>query len=133
MLRLFHYLLNRSGDVCKLILEYVKDKNPENSYGETPIFTAAYYGNVDAFKLFLELSDEKVPVKRIGMPWTPFHFAFRNSHLEICNIIVKILSEDVSKKKLLKMLLQVPKDLGRGESPKEAIAWLNGLELGLSL
>ena len=110
-----------------------KTKIPQSKYGETPIFTAARYGNVDAFKLFLELSDEKNPVKKIGMPWTPFHFAFRSNHLEICNIIVKVLSEEVSKKKLLKMLLQIPNDLGRGESPKEAISWLNGLELGLSL
>ena len=134
-----HFLARNSGvELCKLILDNVEDKNPVSKYGKTPLFEAAVSGNVAAFKLFLDLSEDKNPIKSIGMPWTILHFAFRYNQIEICNIIVKNLSQTLSTEDLLDILLSLPHDLrnsyeGKYELPKEAMAWLKGAELGMQL
>ena len=131
---------NGSLELCKLILDNVQDKNPVSKYGSTPLFEAAVSGNVAAFKLFLELSEDKNPIKSIGMPWTILHFAFRSNQIEICNVIVKNLSQTLSTEDLLNTLLSLPHDLrnsftihGNYELPKEAMGWLKGAELGMQL
>ena len=112
---------------------YFLDKNPETIYGETPLSLAAQDGNVEKFKLFLDLTEDKNPRRKIGYDFTPFDYAVRHGHLPICKIIVEVLSKKLSKDELLQTLANVsrqPKS-GSKELSKEVVAWLDGLEFGL--
>ena len=116
---------------------------PETMYGETPLSLAAKSGNVEKFKLFLDLSEDKNPRRKIGCCFTPFDYAVREGHLPICKIIVEVLSKKLSKEELLQTLAKVSRQAGpdskefrpertiQGESSKEVLAWLDGLEFGL--
>jgi len=131
--------------LCQLILEQVIDKNRETMYGETPLSLAAKSGNVEKFKLFLDLSEDKNPRRKIGCGFTPFDYAVRHGHLPICKIIVEVLSKNLSKDELLQTVAKVsrqagpgskefrPERLTQGESSKEVLAWLDNLEFGLRL
>ena len=112
---------------------YFVDKNPETIYGETPLSLAAQDGNVEKFKLFLDLSEDKNPRRKIGYGFTPFDYAVRHGHLPICKIIVEVLSKKLSKDELLQTLAKVSRqpEHGSKELAKEVDAWLDGLEFGL--
>ena len=105
-------------------------------YGETPLSLAVKEGNVEKFKLFLDLSEDKNPKRRMGCGLTPFHYAVRYGHLPICKIIVEALSKKISKDELLQTLATVSRELdwldpGSNNFSKELLAWLDGLKFGL--
>ena len=114
-------------------------------YGETPLLLAAKDGNVEKFKLFLDLTEDKNPRRKIGCGYTPFDYAVRHGHLPICKIIVEVLSKKLSKDELLQTLAKVSRELGpgseefrpeelrQGEISKEVLAWLDDLEFYLKL
>ena len=106
---------------------------------------AAKSGNVEKFKLFLDLSEDKNPSRTIGCGYTPFDYAVRHGHLPICKIIVEVLSKNLSKDELLQTVAKVSRQAGpgskefrperliQGESSKEVLAWLDDLEFYLKL
>ena len=112
-------------------------------YGETPLSLAVKEGNVEKFKLFLDLSEDKNPRRKIGCCFTLLDYAVRQGHLSICKIIVEALSKKLSKDELLQTLDKVSREAGpgseefrpekfrQGETSKEVLAWLDGLEFGL--
>ena len=76
-----------SGDLqlFKHILEKAKDKNPEDTLGQTPFHNAAAYGSLDIFELIMEKAEDKNPKDKQG--WTSLHHAAAAGHLEICKLI----------------------------------------------
>jgi hypothetical protein len=93
--------------------------------------------------LLLDLSEDKNPKRKVGYGLTPLDYAVRHGHLPICKIIVEVLSKKLSKDKLLQTLAKVSREAGpgskefrpenfrQGETSKEVLAWLDGLEFGL--
>ena len=53
-------------DICQLILEHAKDKNPksENDDGDTPLHVAARHGHLDICQLIMDQVEEKNPKNR---------------------------------------------------------------------
>ena len=93
---------------------------------------AAKNGQVEKFKLFLNLNEDKNPRRKMGCGLTPFHYAVRHGHLPICKIIVEVLSKKLSKDELLQTLAAVSRELDPGsKNSNELLAWLDGLESGL--
>ena len=94
---------------------------------------AATYGQVEKFKLLLDLNEDKNPKRKIGFGLTPFDYAVRYGHLPICKIIVEALSKKLSKDELLQILATVSRELNPGSKrfSKEVLSWLDGLEFGL--
>ena len=94
---------------------------------------AAKYGQVEKFKLLLDYNEDKNPRRKIGYDFTPLDYAFRHGHLQICKIIVEVLSKKLSKGELLQTLARVTRkpDYGSEEFFREVLAWLDGLEFGL--
>ena len=94
---------------------------------------AAKYGQVEKFKLLLDYNEDKNPRRKIGYDFTPLDYAFRHGHLQICKIIVEVLSKKLSKGELLQTLARVTRkpDYGSEEFSREVLAWLDGLEFGL--
>ena len=73
-----------SGDLqlFKHIFEKAKDKNPEDSEGDTPFHNAVAYGSLDIFEFIMERAEDKNPKNKQG--WTSLHHAAAAGHLEIC-------------------------------------------------
>ena len=94
---------------------------------------AAKNGQVEKFKLFLNLNEDKNPRRKMGCGLTPFHYAVRHGHLPICKIIVEVLSKKLSKDELLQTLAKVSRQPDRGCTgfSKEVLTWLDGVEFGL--
>ena len=94
---------------------------------------AAKYGQVEKFKLLLDYNEDKNPRRKIGYDFTPLDYAFRHGHLQICKIIVEVLSKKLSKDELLQTLAKLPRKpfFGCEEFSKEVLSWLDGLEFGL--
>ena len=81
-------------NICQLILEHAKDKNPnsENSWGETPLHVAAKKGHLDFCRHIMDQVEEKNPKNDDGEP--PLHRAARNGHLDICRLILNRINDN---------------------------------------
>jgi len=76
-----------SIDVCRLIIEKSKDKNPRDEpYSFTPMHEAARLGRLDVCRLIVDHVEDKNPQNRGG--FTPLHFAAMQGHVEICRLIM---------------------------------------------
>ena len=61
-------------EVCKLLLKSVKDKNPRDDSGLTPLHMAANKGYLEICKLLMKGLSNKNPASDDGQH-TPLHFA----------------------------------------------------------
>ena len=62
--------------MCKLIIEYIQNKNPEDNDGFTALHLAAQNGHFETCKLILENITDKNPGDNDG--FTPLHSAAQN-------------------------------------------------------
>ena len=58
-------------DVCKYIMENIKDKSPRNNLGETPLHLAAINGFLDVCQYIIENIEDISPRNNSGQ--TPIH------------------------------------------------------------
>ena len=82
---------NGHFEVCKLIIENVRDKNPGDYKGITPLHLAAENGQIELCELILDNSQEKNPMDKDG--WTPLQLANDNGHRQIRDMIFKNMKE----------------------------------------
>ena len=86
--------INGHVEVCRLILENIEEKNPNDNYGRTPLHLVAKFGrrgSVDVCRLLLENVRDKSPRDNDGD--TPLHKAARNGNFELCRLLVKNVDE----------------------------------------
>ena len=83
------YCAARNGhlQICKLIFEYVEDKNTANNYGFSPLYIAAMKGHFEICKLILENVKDKNPAANDGS--TPLRIAAMMGHFDIAKLIVQ--------------------------------------------
>ena len=69
------HLAARRGhlEVCKLIIEFIENKNSQNKWNGTPLHEAAGYGHLQVCKLIIENIEDKNPKNNLGD--TPLHLA----------------------------------------------------------
>ena len=84
--------MNGSTDICRLILEHLRDKNPyRKSYcsGITALHYAAERGHIAICRLIIE--QEQVKIKNPGDSHaeTPLYLAARWGHTDVCSLILK--------------------------------------------
>jgi ankyrin repeat protein len=72
--------------VVNFIRDYANDNNPTNSYGWTPLHTAAHYGDQLTVLLILQYAKDKNPADNDGR--TPLHLAARYGQLEIVKLLL---------------------------------------------
>ena len=70
-------------------MKCVKNKDPPNAEGITPLHMAAYSGHLEAFKILLKESDDKTPVDLYGN--TPAICAVLNRQYRVPIFIAKCL------------------------------------------
>lgn len=76
------------GD-CQEIVKHLKDKNPVESNGITPIHLAAMNGHVWIYKwLSRHITGDKNPMDTFGQ--TPLHFAAYNGDYLMCKLILSV-------------------------------------------
>lgn len=73
--------------MCRLLLEYVSEKNPGDRNGETPLHKAAQGGHLEVCKLFYENIELKSPVNRYGQ--TPLHKAVPYCEFKVCRFFLE--------------------------------------------
>ena len=78
--------------ICRLILKYVIEKNPQKEDGVTPLHMAAYFGRLEACKLLIEDAQDKEPT--VGDGLTPALFAMRNNHDKVFEYITEYLRKN---------------------------------------
>ena len=76
-------------EVCKLIMDYITDKNPANMKGETPFHFAAKNGQLAVCQVMIESLSDKNPGDQVEM--TPLHYAAQYGHVELCKLILENL------------------------------------------
>ena len=72
-------------EICRLIIENVEEKNPEDKRGRTPIRYAVDRGHLEICRLIIENVEDKNPKDDNGR--TPLHWAAKGGHLEVCRLI----------------------------------------------
>ena len=77
--------------ICRLIVENVKDKNPQNIHGWTPLHCAADEDNLEVCRLIIKNVEDKNPSANDGQ--TPLHLAAERGFLEICRLIVETVED----------------------------------------
>jgi hypothetical protein len=70
-------------------LQGIKDKNPRNNEGVTPLHIAAIRGKLRICELIIANVKDKNPPEETGQ--TPLHLAALEGHLAVCRLIIKIL------------------------------------------
>ena len=77
------------------VLNCLKDKNPRNIKGLTPLHIiaqkASQKGNLEICKFILGCVEDKNPKDCRGR--TPLHFAAKEGHLSVCKLIMKMISD----------------------------------------
>ena len=74
-------------DICQLIVEHAKDKNPAGVNGWTPLHAAASNNiSTDIFRLIIDSADDKNPRNKWGD--TPLHSAARNGRMDIVRLVL---------------------------------------------
>ena len=103
-------------NVCKLIIDNTKDKNPKSINGQTPLHLAARYGHVEICQLIIErienVAKMDLPTKNKKIEkdlksnppnkdgWTPFHMAAEFGHFSVCKFMLQILEDKNPKNKV---------------------------------
>ena len=85
-------------NACQIMFDCLG--NPKNIWGETPLYFAAYYGQMDICQFFMERLLDKNPKDRFDGS-TPLHEAAKQGHLEICQLIMKSIKTNPSDIKTL--------------------------------
>ena len=77
---------NANWAICKLILEYIINKNPQyHEDGTTALHKFAQIGQWDICEIIIKsIRKDKHPTDNIGR--TPFHLAASQGHLYICTL-----------------------------------------------
>ena len=73
----------------ELIIENMKNKNPEDFSGRTILHTIAFLfsNEIEKFKLIMESIEDKNPKNYLGT--TPLHLAAEKGYFEICKLIIQ--------------------------------------------
>ena len=74
-------------EIYKLISKYVKDINPANNHGVTPLYLAAQEGHLQICKFLFENDVDLSPLDNNGE--VPLHASARNGHLEVCKFLLE--------------------------------------------
>ena len=69
-----------------LPIDGIEEKNPKNSYGQTPLHYAALGGHVQAFLIIFNMVEDKNP--KDSPKQTPLHIAAEKGYEEIVQIII---------------------------------------------
>ena len=64
----------------------VKDKNPKNKDGRTPLHVAAAFGQTQIYDFIIKHVKDKNPSANNGD--TPLHIAAREGHVDVCKLII---------------------------------------------
>ena len=71
------------------ITKYLRNINPGNANGLTPLHVAAIKGHLSIVEYFVENLNEINPAAgTLYSNWTPFHMAAINGHLEVCQMLL---------------------------------------------
>ena len=73
-------------EMCRLMVEKVKDKQPQDIDGSTPYHIAAFIGHLELCKLLMEYHTDKNPKDFFDR--TPFNRAASKGHLEVCRLFM---------------------------------------------
>ena len=73
-------------DICQLIISNVKDKNPADDFGYTPLHLAISGGHLEVCMLIVESVKDKNPGDNFGN--TPLHWAADLGHFLICQLML---------------------------------------------
>ena len=88
MRNLLHYAAEFVDlELHQKMLKYVKNKNPKNSFGITPLHKAAELGDLLKCKLIIENIEEKNPSSNDKI--TPLHIAAEEGHVSVCQLIIQ--------------------------------------------
>ena len=87
MMPLHSAAYNNRLNLCKMIIEKAKDKNPGSYSGQTPLHEAASKGHLIVCKLIMGKLQNKNPGSKKGV--TPLHKAASKGHLEVCQLIIE--------------------------------------------
>ena len=70
--------------MCKLIIDYLADKNPKDKYGTTPLHFAAQKSHLEVCRLFLDnITDTNLHPARDD---TPYGWAQSYGNPEVCSL-----------------------------------------------
>ena len=86
-------------EVVKYIIQFLNEKNPQDSNGHTPLHLAAGKGHLDIVKFIVSFVNDKNP--KSGRYWderTPLHNAAWNGHLDVVKYLVPGIVPDVNVK-----------------------------------
>ena len=73
------------------MLNGLKNKNPRNHEGLTPLHIIAQKGNLKIFEFILGCVKDKNP--KDSHRRTPLHYAAREGHLSVCELIIKNITD----------------------------------------
>ena len=89
---LFKAVGDNRADICELIVEHAKNKNPSDNYsGNTALHKAAQAGHFEIFKVIANKLDDKNPKSDSWL--TPLHAAARQGYFDICQFILENVDE----------------------------------------
>lgn len=74
-----------SASVEELIMDTLKNENPSNIEGLTPLHEAAINGHVKICKIIIDTLVNRNPPDDNGI--TPLYLASKNGHFEFCRLI----------------------------------------------
>ena len=74
-------------------MRYIKNKNPRNVMGFTPLHLAAQNGQMKVVQLILVNVEIKNPKAEEFLDWTPLHLAAQHGHYHICKLLMGSISE----------------------------------------
>ena len=78
-------------ELCRILMENLMDKNPEDLSGQTPFHIAASCGYLDVCRLFMNIWVDKNHVDD-GVR-TPLHIAAINGHVEVVGLFMAKISD----------------------------------------
>ena len=93
----FHDAAYSDYDVCELIMNEfkaagIKNKNPANNDGVTPLHNAASNGIVNICKLIIDNVQDKCPIAENGI--TPLHWSAMYGHSELCELFLQNITKE---------------------------------------
>ena len=89
---LLHSLAEKDkSELCRLIVEKIKDVNPQDIYGNTPCHIAASHGHVEVCRVLMEYLTDSNTKDDSGI--TPFCTAASYGHLEVCRLFMETCAD----------------------------------------
>ena len=85
--------LNNNVEVYKMIMDKIKDKNPSNSKGYTPLHFAARRGNFSMVELLINNIEDFNPKNNIGE--TPLDLALMFEKKDVSELIERAISKQI--------------------------------------